>query len=206
MTLPVPGRVGRMFLVTVAIAAASCTREKTLYLVPIGRLTAVSIDEVGSHYRDRFGIDVVTLPLLTLDRTSYDPQRDQLIAEELVAQLKRGYPEHARNPRAVIIALTDGDIYIRSSDWQFAFSYREDGRFGVLSAARMNPARFHEPPDDELLRRRFRKMLTKSVGILFFGLETNDDPKSVLYGNVLGLEELDGMGEDLPEPSTAAPR
>lgn len=39
-------------------------------------------------------------------------------------------------------------------------------------------------------------MLTKSIGILYFNLKPTDNPRSVLYSNVLGLEELDAMGED----------
>jgi hypothetical protein len=39
-------------------------------------------------------------------------------------------------------------------------------------------------------------MITKNIGILYFDKEQNSNPRSVLYDNVMGLEELDSMGED----------
>jgi predicted Zn-dependent protease len=119
-----------------------------------------------------------------------------LIAEELISQIKQRYPKEADSPGTVLTGLTDGDMYIRSNDWQFAFSYRDGGRLGVISAARMDPQRFQERADPELLKSRVRKMLTKGIGIMYFNRTPSDDPRSMLYGNILGLEELDAMGED----------
>ena len=43
---------------------------------------------------------------------------------------------------------------------------------------------------------RLQKMVTKDIGILYFGLPQSDDPKSVLYKDVLGPMDLDRMSED----------
>ena len=176
--------------------SAACGPSKKVYLIPIGKFAAIPLDELTKYYRDRFSIDVVALPTLSVDKATYDQTRDQLVAEELISQIRRSYPKEAENPGAVLIGLSDGDMYIRSKDWQFAFSYREGSRFGVISAARMDPLRFQERADPALLRSRLRKMLTKSIGIMYFNRQPTNDPRSVLYANVLGLEELDAMGED----------
>ena len=183
-------------LILLAILWTACDRSRGVYLIPIGKFASVPLDELAKHYRDRFGIDVISLPTLSVEKATYDQARDQLVAEELISQIRRRYPKEAQGPSAVLIGLTDGDMYIRSKDWQFAFSYRESGRFGVISAARMDPLRFEERADPELLRSRVRKMLTKSIGIMYFNRKPTDDPRSVLYANVLGLDELDAMGED----------
>ena len=39
-------------------------------------------------------------------------------------------------------------------------------------------------------------MVTKSIGILYYGLRPSDDPRSVLYKSVGGISELDYMGEE----------
>jgi hypothetical protein len=39
-------------------------------------------------------------------------------------------------------------------------------------------------------------MVTKNIGLLYFGLPVSGDPHSVLYGNVGGIDDLDRMGED----------
>jgi hypothetical protein len=44
--------------------------------------------------------------------------------------------------------------------------------------------------------RRLQKMVTKSIGLMYFGLPLSDDPGSVMYRNVLGPRDLDQMSED----------
>lgn len=39
-------------------------------------------------------------------------------------------------------------------------------------------------------------MLTKDVGLMCLDLRLSDNPRSVLYGNVLGVDELDVMTEE----------
>jgi predicted Zn-dependent protease len=156
----------------------------------------VPVEDLKTYYRDRFDITVEALPLLPFEQRTYDSGRHQLIAEELVAQIKRGYPRQAQDQNAILIGITDGDMYIRAMDWRFGFNYRSDDRFAVVSCARMNPINLGQPADDELLRSRVRKMLTKNIGILYFKKEASTNPKSVLYNKVLGLEDLDYMGEE----------
>ena len=62
--------------------------------------------------------------------------------------------------------------------------------------ARMNPIGFGNAPDDILLRSRLRKMVTKNIGIMCYGLPLSPNPRSVLYGNIGGTDELDVMTED----------
>lgn len=141
-------------LILLAMTGPACDRARKVYLIPIGKFDSIPIDELANYYGDRFGVSVIGLPTISVDKVTYDQVRDQLIAEELISQMRGRYPKEAANPRAVLIGLTDGDMYIRSKDWQFAFSYREGGRFGVISAARMDPVRFQDRPDPELLHRR----------------------------------------------------
>lgn len=185
-----------MSLLATALLTASCKQARTIYFVPIGIQVSVPVDEMAAFYRTRFKLNVETLPLLGFDVSAYDPTRRQLVAEELIAMIKRGYPKQGEDRNAILIGITDGDMYLRGMNWRFGFSYREDDRFAVVSSARMNPVNFGEPADGELLQMRLRKMITKNIGILYYKKEPSDDPKSVLYNNILGLEELDNMSEE----------
>lgn len=167
-----------------------------IYLVPLGATGIPSMMELQSYYRKKFGLTVESLPLLQLDGAVVDQNRRQLIAEELIALMRRGFRKQANEPGAIIIGITPYDMYIREKTWQFAFSLRQAGRFAVVSSARMNPASFKLPANDSLLRARVRKMVTKNIGIMYYKLPQNDNPKSVLYRSILGLEELDRAGED----------
>ncbi len=43
---------------------------------------------------------------------------------------------------------------------------------------------------------RLRKMVTRDIGLLYFGLPLSTEPRSVLYNNILSVDDLDGMGQD----------
>jgi hypothetical protein len=50
----------------------------------------------------------------------------------------------------------------------------------------MDPRNLGMPPSESTLRTRLRKM----VMIMFFGLGASDNPRSVMYGNILGVDDL----------------
>jgi predicted Zn-dependent protease len=72
----------------------------------------------------------------------------------------------------------------------------EENRLAIISYARMDAVNLGDPPNDEVLRSRLRKMLTKDVGLMCLGLAMNDNPRSVLDGNGLGVDEVDVMTEE----------
>ena len=124
---------------------------------------------------------------------------DRMSADRLIQAVRFRYRTLVKNPRTRVIAVTpyDMDTEAMRDQWRFTFSLRSsDQRMAVVSYARMDPAKLDGRPDEGLLRTRLRKMVTKNIGIICFGLPLSDDPRSVLFGSVLGVEELDRMTED----------
>jgi tetratricopeptide (TPR) repeat protein len=170
--------------------------KEKLYFVPLNNFSRASLNRLVTYYKQKPGIEAITTHPLPLRLAARDNRRQQLVAEELVEVIKRAYPELVADPNAIVIGLTDEDMYIRKKTWQYAFSYWADGRFAVVSSARMNPVNFGAPANADLLDSRMRKMVLKNIGVLYYQLPTNHNPKSVLYGNIMGVEDLDNMGED----------
>ena len=131
-----------------------------------------------------------------MDPSTLDPRRRQLIAEDVVELIKLTYPKLAQDPKAILIGLTEKDMFIREKTWQYAFSYRVDSHFAVASTARMNPVNLGQQASAELLNARFRKMVMKNIGILYYEMRPNDNLQSVLYNDIEGLEELDRTSEE----------
>jgi tetratricopeptide (TPR) repeat protein len=175
---------------------ASDLDERTVYFVPLGDFSSPVTAELATHYKTKFGIGIVCLPVIPLDGSTFDSHRHQLIAEDVIELIKRTYPKLVEDPDAVVIGLTESDMYIREKTWQYAFSYRGDSRFAVVSNARMNPANLGQSANAELLNTRFRKMVMKNIGILYYQMPNNSNPKSVLYNNIDGVEELDRIDEE----------
>jgi predicted Zn-dependent protease len=168
-----------------------------LYFVPVGDVPAALMSALVAGVEQTLGIPVTVLSGVSVEPTMFDPARSQLIAEQLIAAVRTGHPTVARNPRARVIAVTAQDMYIKArSQWRFAFSLRSnENSVAVVSYARMDSAYLRITPDEELLRSRLRKMIFKNIGMMCYRLPVSRDPRSVLYGNVLGLDDLDYMSE-----------
>jgi len=167
-----------------------------VYFVPVGEFPAASVEHLVAHYRGRYGLAIETLGAVPLEPAAVDLLRQQLVAEELIALVKRHHPRLAGDPEAILIGLTPYDMYIQAVAWQFAFAARQEGRFAVVSTARMDPLNFGEPADAELLHSRLRKIISKNIGVMYYRLPESTDRDSVLYGPILGLDDLDSVGED----------
>lgn len=168
----------------------------TIYLVPLGKPQEVLSSDLLSFYRKKYGIELRVLDPVPLPNWSRDEIRKQLIAEELVEAMKLANPRLAGDPGAILIGVTDQDMYISQVEWNFAFNWRQEDRFGVVSTARMDPVFEKEPANLKLLEERARKMITKNIGLLYYHLQLSYDDSSVLYGSIGDLDDLDEMGED----------
>jgi len=165
-----------------------------IYFVPLGDFSPAKAEALVSYYRDKYGIDVETLPAVPISPSAVNPERRQLVAEAAVELMKASAPDLVEDPQAILIGLTSEDMYIYEYTWQFTFSWRQEGRFAVVSDARMGTKWRGVPADAPMSR--LRKMVTKNIGVLYYRLPLSDHPRSVLYKDVGGVEELDYMGEE----------
>lgn len=180
----------------VPVSKQSLKGSGRLYFVPLGDFPAGSVEDLVSYYRDKYGLTIETLPSVTLPPAATNPEREQLIAEVAVETMRQSNSKLSNDPQAILIGLTTQDMYISQYDWRFSFSWREQQKFAVVSAARMNLPLRRRPVSEDEIQTRLRKMVTKNIGVLYYHLPQSDNPKSVLYRNVGGIQELDYMGEE----------
>jgi len=175
------------------------TRERgkeKLYFVPLNNYSVAEVTRLVNFCKQKTGVEPIVMDPVPFALTTVDKKRQQVIAEEAVELIKMKYRDLVADPNAVVIGFTDEDMYIRDRNWQWAFGYWTQRRFAVVSSARMNPANLGDTANDVLTEARLRKMLLKNIGVLFYLYPTNYDPKSVLYNEVRGVEDIDKMGED----------
>ena len=171
---------------------------KRVYLLPIGLAEAESLDWAPAYYKSKMEIDVTTLPSKPLPSDLVNSQRNQLDSDRCIDEfLTTTYPQLANDPTALLIAVTSKDMYIPTFNWRYAENRRKEGRFAVVSSARLHPYSFLEKMNPEWLHSRLQKLLTKNILILYFDLPMSSDYSSVLSGGVLAGWEIDGMGGDL---------
>lgn len=166
---------------------------RTVYLAPLGGFPTAELQDLADFYAVRYEISVAILPPAPVPEGLEDPARGQLAAEDLIELLRVTYPE-AADPNRVVIGVLQADIYVRDiPEWRWAFGNRQDGHLAVVSTARMRSGGLF---GDNLVATRLRKMVTRDIGVLYFGLPLSNDPRSVLYFEILSLEDLDSLGED----------
>lgn len=171
--------------------------DSRVYFVPMGSFSSDDLTALAQYYRYNYKLDITILKSIPLDDAVRDSSRGQLMAEKLVENVRAGVPEYTNDPRAILIGFTSEDIYPTSQNWQFAFGWRlGSSHAAVVSTARMSLHYIGQPMDSNLAETRLRKMVTKDIGILYYGLPQNQNPKSVLYNGIMGIEELDQVGED----------
>ena len=170
-----------------------------LYMVAIGSARPELVDVVAAEVQTRLGLSVGILDPLEVDSRTFDTRRSQVIGERVIAAIRSRYPSLNDDPSARVVGITALDMYMdaKRAEWTFAFAVRSpDQRVAVVSHARMDPVALGGAPDDELLRTRLRKMVLKNVGIIYYGLRASNDPRSVMFNNVLGLDDLAQMTEE----------
>jgi YD repeat-containing protein len=171
--------------------------EKRVFLVPLGTAQGKNLAWASSYYKAKFNLSVEVLPPIPLDGSVWNARRRQWIAEKLIGRMKRALPEKVRDQSTVLIGVTSGDMYIQSYDWRYAINYREDGRFGVVSMARLSPALFFQRWNRALAITRLQKMLTKNVYQLCFDVPLSSDSTSAVNGGIMSPEEIDYMSEQV---------
>jgi predicted Zn-dependent protease len=165
---------------------------RSVWLAPLGDVPESRLGALASFYEERYGLSTSILSPTSVD-FALDPARGQLVAETVIDVLRSAYPI-ASEPRAVVIGVTDQDLYLLGvPQWAWAFGMRKDGHLGVISTFHMKS---FGPFAQQVEASRMRKMVTKYIGLMFFGLSESEDPGSAVYGRILSVADLDRIGEE----------
>ncbi len=170
---------------------------RRVYFVPLGDVPPHLLERLVAYCKDKFSLTIETLQAVPLESAVVDDETRQLIAEELLALMRRHHARLADDPQAILIGITSDDMYLRVRPARrFGLAAGEMPRYAVLSTARMEAANPGEEPDPLRLYTRLRKMVSKHIGLMYFRLPQSSNRRSVLYAPILGVDDLDSIGED----------
>jgi YD repeat-containing protein len=168
--------------------------EVRIYLVPIGGVQGLGLDQLPEFYRSHHGLSVQLLDPIPLEPKARNSARKQLIFGELIKLMHARNPHLAKDKSAFLIGITDEDMYIETVDWNFAYTaYNPPQRAGVVSSARFIPHPL--AGNEKLLRARIRKMVSRTMGVVVFNLPRSNDPSSVMYRDLYGSSSADLMSD-----------
>jgi predicted Zn-dependent protease len=180
--------------------------EPGVYLVPLGRMERAPLLDAARILSTRYRLRIRVEPAAGVAHGDVDRGRGQLEGDHLMDTLARRYPTLSRTAKARVIGVTELDLYLDRTSHRFSFStYSNRHRIAAVSTARMDPANYLG------LRRlvgldggagkrdeRLFKMLTRALGMGYFGLPLQEGWETALGGPIDSLGDLDRLGDHLP--------
>jgi predicted Zn-dependent protease len=174
--------------------------ERRICLVPLGEVPKDLVDHLVAYYRDEYRLSLHVLPAVELEPGFRYGRDRQLEAEYLRVMYTDAYPQYVGDRNVLLIGLTSIDIYTpEMPNWRWFFGYL-DGNTAVISLFRMDPPNWGQRRDDGLRNKRVRTLMNKYVALGHYKLRLNDDPRSVLFQRIGGLDALDAIDERIPLP------
>ncbi|MSP37107.1 MAG: hypothetical protein EXR70_01275 [Deltaproteobacteria bacterium] len=173
-----------------------------VYLVPVGPLPDLALNQLPEFYKANFGLEVVVLAPIPIASQVRDLKRKQLIAEELVTLVQRRLPHLAKDTHSFLIAVTAEDMYFRERNWNFTPTYWDGVRGGAVSSARFVADGPNEAPS--LVQSRVRKMISRVIGMLLYKMPRSDDPSSVLSNIYSMAFSADLMSDNIDDLGSRA--
>jgi YD repeat-containing protein len=190
------GRIVDLLAQPTPSSLAPLQTQSRVFIVPIGGVQGLGLHELPEFYHRKLGLQVQLLAPVPLEARARNLARRQLVFEELVALMRRHQPILAKDESALLIGVTDEDMYIRDPNWNFAYTaYDHQAHVGAVSSARFTPFLYRLRGKEALLQTRVRKMITRTIGVMIYNLPRNDDPTSVMYRNLYGAASADLMSE-----------
>jgi YD repeat-containing protein len=152
-----------------------------IYLVQMGdHVLPYSLEDFATWLHAKYGLEVHVLPPAAINKSAWDPQRRQYVAELLYGQMKTDHPNLASDPHAFLIGFTDADMYAIRRASKSSLTERDLKRAAIISAEGMDECPNGEP-SPQCLQGRLRRILLKNVAILYWNLPLSYDPSSLLH-------------------------
>ena len=164
--------------------------------VPIGA-SPERVAAVAEIFRTELKLETAILPPMEPEAAALDQRRKQLVGEKVIQQMHTAHRQLVSHGKVILIGITDRDMFIKGDPkLGFAFSVRNtSSSIAVVSSFRMDPRNLGAGINDAVLQSRLRKMVAKHVGLMLYGLPASNDPHSLLFGGILGVEALDFVDE-----------
>jgi archaemetzincin len=133
-----------------------------LYVSPIGAVDPDLIGWIASCVADAFEVAVTTLEPVPEPRDAYDERRGQYSSVAMLQTLARSAPEDG----AKVLGVTERDLFIPMLSFVLGQA-QLDGRFALVSMARLRQEFYGLPPDSAVLRARARAETLHELGHAF---------------------------------------
>ena len=188
--LPEPVHIGNQ--------ARAPSGEK-IVIIPMAGIPGAFLEALELKLDEQHHTDVLVTTEMGKGDEMLLPDRQQFNANYL-AQLGLEIGQRIGRENAYIIVLTNEDINNPDSGLRYVYSSHY-GDVSVVSLARINdrnfgvvPGLISVPAMFSKMQERALKLINKAIGYGVYGYEASSDINSVMYGPIMGPDDLDRVG------------
>lgn len=183
-------------------AQTSCAGSgRRVCFVPLGQVDPDQMRSLVQYYQDEYRLHVGVLTPSAIPEQMVSRDREQIDGESLADYMGTLFAADFNDPDVVLIGLTPLDLYAHDENWRFELGFADwsGPSRGVVSTYRMHLGILRLVSNERVLSRT-RKMVTKYIGLMYYRLPLSKDPTSPMYGQIMGVSDLDDMKEPLVVP------
>lgn len=166
-----------------------------IWLIPVFGADSSIVADLEKRLQKQHGVRVKATTEMGLDAHHFDEVHQQFIADRIahsaVVILNKLRGAYSKAPAIIIIPgdMNDEDFRLR---YIFSKHFFND-RLTVMSLARIDPRSYRQPTNHDLVLDRATKLINKALGYHMYGYKASSDVGSVMYGPIMGLEDLDSV-------------
>lgn len=180
----------------VAEAKGNSPSAVRIYLLPMEGISPELALSVAKDIESRHKLKTKVTTTMGKDPSMFNAERQQYTANEIAKEADQIVKRIKRpDEQPFILVLTPYDINAREFNLRFLFAAHLKG-ISVVSTARIDPVNYGQPRDDKLRDDRLLKLINKAIGQQILGYPISSDRKSVMYGPIMGLDDLDAIGRE----------
>ena len=168
-----------------------------IIIIPLDGVDNNLINNVSGYIQDKHNLKTKIYPHMAYSEKMFNPKTEQYYAEAIASAAVRVFASTSTTiSDKAIIVITDKDINHKRSTLRFVFSsHYNKFNLSVISTARINTNNYGIDPNDHLLTTRLNKLVNKSLGLNYYKYKQTNNRSSVMYSPILGVPDLDGIGE-----------
>lgn len=130
---------------------------KYICILPVGDIKEDILNSLGKGVEEVFGLLYRISPPINISDFSYNAERKQYNAEDIIAEIAETTPVSAKK----LLGVIDVDLFVPGLNFVFGIAQANSA---VISLARLNPEFYHMEQDEILFRKRALKEAIHELG------------------------------------------
>lgn len=169
-------------------------RPFDIYVIPLDGVPDAFSKMIAEEITKQHALRAEVVTRMSLSKSMYDPNWDQYMSNRIADEaFKLTNKFQDKHNKPFLLVITDLDINAEGSHVRYNYATHFN-HLSVVSTARIDPKNIGEPENEQLKKARLFKLINKAIGQQVYGYAASSDIRSVMYGPITSLQDLDKMG------------